>query len=321
VKLIHGDSLQMLKTLESESVQCCVTSPPYWGLRDYGVEGQLGLEKTPDEYVQKLVAIFREVKRVLKKDGTLWLNLGDSYAGGGRGGIGNASTLQGGQRNQNESRAEKVSVSKLGDGLKAKDLVGIPWLVAFALRADGWYLRSDIIWAKPNVMPESARDRPTRSHEYVFLLTKSPIYLYNGDAIKEPLSAASAARYKHGFKDKKTGTTKGLRVCGEAQPRGEVVPQVTLKTPTGRSKRSVWIVTTQAFKGAHFATFPPKLIRPCVLAGSRAGDTVLDPFNGAGTTGLVATQLRRKYIGIDINEKYLEMTRTRLNEVQLEMFA
>lgn len=320
-----GDALTVLKTLPSESVQMCCSSPPYWGLRDYGAEGQLGLEKTPDEYVANMVAVFREVRRVLRDDGTLWLNLGDSYAGSWSG---NSMRPDGGQQREGSPGFQSKLVDGryrgrngvVPSGMKPKDLVGIPWMTALALREDGWWLRSDIIWNKPNCMPSSVKDRPTTNHEYIFLLAKSASYFYDHDAIKEPLSAASAGRYRHGFKDKKTGTTKGLRVSGEAQPRGDAVPIVKLEVPSGRTKRTVWTVTTKAFKGAHFATFPPKLITPCILAGSRPGDTVLDPFNGAGTTGLVALQHGRQYVGIDINPEYLEMTRKRLGEVQLELF-
>ncbi len=321
--ILTGDAITMLCGLESESVQMCCTSPPYWGLRDYGVDGQLGLEKTPDEYVANMVAVFREVRRVLRKDGTLWLNLGDSYAQGGSGGCSSASTLTGGggryrEGSKLENMAAKSTARKAPAGLKSKDLVGIPWMVAFALRADGWYLRSDIIWHKPNPMPESIKDRPTKSHEYIFLLAKSGTYFYDSDAIKDPAKPESAAKYRHAFGGQKTealieankdGIGRRTGVSGKREPSLE------------RNKRSVWTVTSQPFKGAHFATFPPKLIRPCILAGSRAGDTVLDPFNGAGTTGLVALSHRRKYIGIEINPEYVAMTQRRLSEIQLEAFV
>ncbi len=311
VKLLHGDALAMLKTLDTETVQTCVTSPPYWGLRDYGAEGQLGLEATPDEYVAKLVEIFREVRRVLAKDGTLWLNLGDSYAGGGRGGIGDASTLGGTGRNQNESRGANRG---LAHGLKPKDLVGIPWMVAFALRADGWWLRSDIIWSKPNPMPESVRDRPTKAHEYIFLLAKSEKYYYDALSVKEPHATGHR-------KDKWQGRKYDGKGPAEDDGRRNGNVREYRLNPEGRNNRSVWNVTTSPYKGAHFATYPPKLIRPCILAGSRPGDLVLDPFNGAGTTGLVALELRRDYVGIDVNADYLALTRKRLAKVQQDLFV
>lgn len=302
--LLCGDSLQVLRGLDSESVQCCVTSPPYWGLRDYGAEGQFGLEKTPDEYVAKLVAVFAEVKRVLKNDGTLWLVLGDSYAGGSRGGIGGASTLEGGFQSQNQSRAERVARAKVAPGLKPKDLVGIPWLVAFALRSDGWWLRSEIIWHKPSCMPFSGTDRPTTAHESIFLLAKSSRYFYDAAAIEESVTWKGGPKNKSPVK-RSLGAPQNVHKIGARETK---------------NKRSVWKVSLQPYKGAHFATYPPKLIRPCILAGSRPGDTILDPFNGAGTTGLVAIGLGREYIGIDINPEYLELTRKRLAEVPVELF-
>jgi DNA modification methylase len=297
--------MQVLKTLPDESVQCCVTSPPYWGLRDYGSPDQLGLEKTPDEYVQNLVAVFREVKRVLKKDGTLWLNLGDSYNAGRNGGH------AGGGNGLSRTTIGPQRSGVNAPGLKPKDLVGVPWLVAFALRADGWYLRSEIIWHKRNPMPSSVTDRPTTSHEHIFLLAKSSRYYYDADAIKEQATHPEGpgnirpTRRPPGEPDGEDGNIRGrLHKIG---PRLD------------RNKRTVWSLSSQPYKLAHFATYPPKLIRPCILAGSRPGDTVLDPFNGAGTTGLVAMQLRRKYIGIDVNAEYLDLTRNRLAEVQQEI--
>lgn len=319
LRLIHGDALESLRGLSDETVQCCVTSPPYWGLRDYGAEGQLGLEATPDEYVSKLVAVFREVRRVLKKDGTLWLNLGDSYAGswGAQGKDSNPGLNSAGLISARQVAAAARKKSGAGtipaSGLKPKDLVGIPWSVAFALRRDGWWLRSDIIWSKPNCMPSSVSDRPTTSHEYMFLLAKSERYFYDADAIKEPAKEPAGPgniRPTRGVPGERNGTNANLRgSLHKIGPRLE------------RNRRSVWTVTTSPFKGAHFATYPPKLIRPCILAGSRPGDTVLDPFNGAGTTGLVAMQLRRAYVGIDVNADYLAMTRERLAEVQQELFV
>ncbi len=276
--------------METASAQTCITSPPYWGLRDYGVEGQLGLEATPDEYVAKLVDVFREVRRVLSDDGTCWLNMGDSYTSGNR---------------ASRSKDAKLGAREMEErpptpgGLKAKDLVGIPWLVAFALRDDGWFLRSDIIWEKPSAMPESVADRPSNSHEHIFLLAKSAHYYYDADAIREPITSERAASRKA----KKSGVGhSALRPNGAAYDG----------TGTSRNRRSVWSVAAQPFLGAHFAVFPPKLIEPCVLAGSREGDTVLDPFAGSGTTGMVALRHNRNFIGIELNPEYAEMARKRI---------
>ena len=265
IKILQGNCLDVLKDLPERSVNTCITSPPYWGLRDYGKGEQLGLEDTPEEFAENLVNVFREVKRVLRDDGTVWLNLGDSYSSGGRTTTTN-QTLRG-------DKDYGVTRPKPSEGIKPKDLVGIPWRVAFALQADGWYLRQDIIWHKPNPMPESVRDRCTKSHEYIFLLSKNVKYYFDNESIKE---------------DSKTSTVK-------------------------RSKRSVWTVTTKPFKGAHFATFPPDLIEPCVLAGCPEGGTVLDPFGGAGTTGLVAEQNNRDSILIELNPDYIEIAKKRLN--------
>lgn len=285
-----ADALKELRQIPDETVQTCVTSPPYWGLRDYGVEDQLGLEKTPGEYVAKMVEIFREVKRVLRNNGTLWLILGDSYSG---------------------SRT----------GLKPKDLIGIPWMVAFALQSDGWYLRSDIIWAKPNPMPESITDRPTRSHEYIFLLTKSPKYYYNAQAIKEPSKnpqddVPRLESQKTENKSNPTSKQNGLRPRKSDKQRGHSPRHagfndrwnLMTKEEQGalmRNKRDVWAVATKPYGGAHFAVFPPALIIPCILAGSQTGDCVLDPFAGSGTTLEVAKRLGRDYIGIELNSKYV----------------
>lgn len=275
MKIYTGDALAVLRKMTAASVQTCVTSPPYWGLRDYGVKGQIGLEKTPGEYVEKLVTVFREVRRVLKDDGTLWLNLGDSYAGGGP---------HHGAKNTGKSATNRGSITGIDRlpiaGLKSKDLVGIPWRVAFALQSDGWYLRSDIIWAKPNPMPESVRDRPTKAHEYLFLLSKSPRYYYDADAIREPC------------------------VDGMRMPK-------KWNNPKGKNKRTVWTITPKPYRGAHFATFPPQLIEPCILAGAPAGGVVLDPFSGAGTTAIVAEQHGRRAIGIELNPAYVELTAKR----------
>ena len=298
-KIIVGDCLEVLRTLPDCSVQTCITSPPYWGLRDYGHDGQLGLERTPEEYVANMVAVFREVRRVLADDGTLWLNLGDSYAA-------NRSYQVTDNKHTDVGNNGGMSVP---DGLKPKDLVGIPWRVAFALQADGWWLRQDIIWHKPNPMPESVTDRCTKAHEYIFLMTKSARYYYDAEAVAEPLARPEEADRKtpavFGGRDKFEEAKKQSRLHSGNEYTG---------TESGtRNKRSVWTVASQAFTGAHFATFPPALIEPCVLAGSREGDTVLDPFNGAGTTGLVALGRSRHYIGIEINPKYAAMAQARID--------
>ena len=301
---IQGDCMAGLASLKAESVQTCVTSPPYWGLRDYGKPGQLGLEKSPQEYVANLVRVFREVRRVLKKDGTLWLNLGDCYATGG-GAVGKSPG--GGKQGENWNLRGKMTPPNRMPiiGLKPKDLVGIPWRVAFALQEDGWYLRQDIIWNKPNPMPESVRDRCTKAHEYIFLLSKSPKYFYDVDAIKEPAVCGSRGSEFH------TGKT-GAHQLGRSQkvrpskPKGSFIAkgeplagQLPFRAVVEmRNRRSVWTVPTKPFKGAHFATFPPELIEPCILAGAPRGGVVLDPFSGAGTTGLVALKNGRRFLGI-----------------------
>jgi len=311
-----GDVKDVLRKWVAQGVrvQTCVTSPPYWGLRNYGVAGQLGLESTPQEYAQRMVEVFRLVRDLLAEDGTLWLNLGDSYGAVG------------------------------GAGLKPKNLIGIPWRIAFALQADGWYLRQDIIWHKPNPMPESVLDRCTKAHEYVFLLAKNPKYYYNADAIMEPISASFANDSRH-----KTGGTlrnekEGYAAAGAQNPKGphRLFGKGNAKTFRGggaytrgrsfdnsnlaareshgnapnetglRNKRSVWTITTKPFKGAHFATFPPGLVEPCILAGSRPGDTVLDPFAGSGTTGMVAAQHGRHYRLIELNPEYCKLIDQRL---------
>jgi len=246
-----------LQKLPSESVQCIVTSPPYWGLRDYGIEGQIGLEENLQQYINKLVAVFAEARRVLKRDGVLWLNIGDGYTSGNRG--------YRAPDKKNTARAMSVRPDT-PEGLKAKDLLGIPWRLALALQADGWYLRDDIIWNKPNAMPESVKDRPTRSHEYIFMLTKKEKYYYDNQAVKE----------------------------------------------NGRNRRTVWNVNTMPFPEAHFATFPPALIRPCILSSSHIDDFVLDPFFGSGTVGVVCKELNRLFVGIELNDEYIKIAKARL---------
>jgi site-specific DNA-methyltransferase (cytosine-N4-specific) len=260
----QGDALEIMKRLPSEICRTAVTSPPYWGLRDYDDPRQIGSEEKVEEYIERLVEIFRELKRVLTQDGTLWLNVGDSYTSGGR--------TRRAPDKKNRARAMDYR-APTPEGLKPKELVGIPWRLAMALQADGWYLRSDIIWHKPNPLPESVKDRPTRAHEYIFLISKSEQYYYDYQAVQE------------------RGIDKKLR-----------------------NKRSVWSVNTKPFNGAHFATFPPDLITPCILAGSAPGDTVIDPFFGSGTTGLVAFSYGRPFIGIEIKSEYIGVARKRLNE-------
>ena len=313
--ILTGDALQMLKTLPDESVQCCITSPPYWGLRSYldaddiqkGLE--LGAEKTPEEYVSRLVEVFREVRRVLRDDGTLWLNLGDSYAGSGKGLYADGNCYLSEKSAKQKSNVGAIGVrigTQEGDaghthgvvpppGLKPKDLVGIPWRVAFALQADGWWLRQDIIWAKLNPMPESVTDRCTKSHEYIFLLTKSARYYYDAEAVKE-VSQHPGVIHRVANPGKNHD---------ESQPF-DTRPKVDWTTPATRNLRDVWTVPTRGFSGAHFATFPPEIPERCIKAGSKAGDTILDPFAGSGTTLEVAKRLGRDFIGIELNEKYVK---------------
>ena len=288
--------------VDDESIDCVVTSPPYWGLRDYGVDEQIGLESTTEKYVENMVNVFREIKRVLKSSGTVWLNLGDSYIGTGHKGDYTDTKYKEGRNGQTVAINNKVA------GYKSKDLVGIPWMVAFALRADGWYLRSDIIWNKPNPMPESVKDRPTKSHEYIFLLTKSPTYYYDADAIREPLDTPL---HKPGNK-----TAYGVVMRDDF---GNDDMDRVWGNPEGRNKRSVWTVNTHPYPDAHFATFPEKLVEPCILAGSPLGGTVLDPFVGSGTTLAVAQRLGRNGIGTDISSEYLALASKSLEKVALPM--
>ncbi len=306
--------------------QTCVTSPPYFGLRDYGVAGQLGAEKTPDEYVAAMVETFRAVKNVLADDGTLWLNLGDSYAGSwGAQSRGNTteeakSNLEGtSMLSARQILSHPLGQSGTGSlkntpGLKNKDLIGIPWRVALALQADGWYLRQDIIWAKPNPMPESVRDRCTKSHEYIFLMSKSPKYYFDSAAISEPVAEASLARLKgSGGKNAFRGQGHMRDGAGPANRDGREMKEIGAGLT--RNRRSVWTVTTKPFKGAHFATFPPDLIEPCILAGSRPGDIVLDPFMGSGTTAGVALKHGRQYLGCELNPEYGALHEARIKKI------
>lgn len=294
MQIITGKAAETLRLLPVCCCSTCVTSPPYYGLRNYGKDGQIGLEETPEEYTRRLVEVFREVRRVLKDDGTLWLNIGDSYA------------------------------TKAAGAVKRKDLNGIPWLLAFALRSDGWHLRADIIWHKPNTMPESAKDRPTRAHEYIFLLSKSPDYFYNAEAIKEPAAGFPGSENLNARRRGNSRTFRGGNAYTHnqaAENSASVERESHGLTPneTGkRNRRTVWTVATRPYKGAHFATFPEELARPCILAGSRPGDTVLDPFCGSGTTGAVAIQEGRDFIGIDINPEYIKLSEQRLREAAQE---
>ena len=356
-EIIQGDCLEKLKELPDRSVNCCVTSPPYYGLRDYGtgqwiggdpncphkrttkqsvrtitghaqeelignvgdaiyktvcplcgavrVDKQIGLEETPEEYVEKLVAVFHEVKRVLKDDGTLWLNLGDSYN------VSSSNVSHGGPKQQTNKGSFAGNIQrKYSEYCKPKDLIGIPWMVAFALRADGWYLRQDIIWRKPNPMPESVKDRCTKSHEYIFLMSKKPTYYFDNEAIQEPAVCAE---------DKRGGCGRipydGKRINGKDTLAQQSFVLITEK----RNKRDVWDITTKAVKEAHFATYPEELVRPCILAGCPIGGTVLDPFFGSGTTGRVAESLNREYIGIELNPEYIEIEHRRLDNVQMSL--
>jgi DNA modification methylase len=289
------------------------------GLRDYGVDGQIGLEETPDAYVEKLVAVFREVRRVLKDDGVLWLNIGDSYAREG-GKHSNQPRHWDGRESDPGAMHHTRHVDNLGGAFKAKDLIGIPWRVAFALQADGWYLRQDIIWAKPNPMPESVTDRCTKSHEYIFLLTKSARYYYDNEAVKERQAESSAERALYGWNGRNDDGSNGARTGAgirKMKESGMSMGEAGLIPLDGmRNKRSVWSITTKPYKEAHFATFPEEIPRTCILAGSKKGDTILDPFSGAGTTGVVAEKLNRKYIGIELNPQYTKMSEDRIYNVQ-----
>ncbi len=298
-QIINMDVMQKPWPISDGSVNCCVTSPPYWGLRDYGTDRQIGLENSPEEYVEKMVEVFREVRRVLRKDGVVWLNLGDSYYNYRPGGV--SQIKQTIAKNDGAVVLESSKRNRIINGLKEKDLVGIPWRVAFALQADGWWLRQDIIWSKPNPIPESVKDRCTRSHEYIFLLTKSKRYWYDSEAIKEPFVTEPGK-----LRDKRNENygSSCLSSFGAGLRTGY--------GKNGRNKHSVWRVATQPFRGAHFATFPPKLIEPCILAGCPVNGVVLDPFGGSGTTGMVAKILNRNYILLELNPKYVEIARERI---------
>lgn len=314
LKVLVGDCKKKLKKIPDASVQMCVTSPPYYGLRDYGNDAQIGLEKTPEEYIQSLVEVFREVRRTLKDDGVLWLNIGDSYYNYRPGSMEDYPAHSfGGERTASKKRGmpSDTTKTKRGQklkGYKEKDLIGIPWMLAFALRNDGWYLRQDIIWQKLSPMPESVRDRCTRSHEYVFLLTKKPKYFFDNEAIKTPVKQDWGTRNRKDGKYHNEGT--GL------QPHSGLE-----KTYSKANKRSVWTLASQPFKGAHFAVYPPDLIKPCILAGSREGDTILDPFGGSGTSGAVAVFLNRNAILCELNPEFASLVSRRVDDVAEKYLA
>jgi DNA modification methylase len=335
-----GDCLEILRQMPDGIVQTCVTSPPYFGLRDYkGGTAEIGKEKTPDEFVAALVAVFREVCRVLRDDGTLWLNIGDSYASNlASGGV---RVPRSGDRIPGTHQSTPAGKYARPPGLKAKDLIGIPWMLAFALRADGWYLRQEIIWAKPNPMPESVADRCTKSHESIFLLAKSEKYYFDAGAIKEPAAPSSIQRWSQDLEqqagsDRVPGKSNGnMKAVGGARSKRDSFARTTategvpgaqsqhradredVSYSETRNKRNVWTVATTPYKGAHFATFPVALIEPCILAGTPAGGVVIDPFFGSGTTGQVAQQLGRKFIGCELNQDYKALQDERLRQPSL----
>jgi len=298
INILQGNCIETLQKLDDKSINTCITSPPYWGLRNYNnEEKQLGMEDTPEEFVDNLVKVFREVKRVLRDDGTVWLNLGDSYSSGGR-----TTTTNQSLRGDKDYGVTRPKPSK---GIKPKDLIGIPWRVALALQKDGWYLRQDIIWHKPNPMPESVKDRCTKAHEYIFLLSKNVKYYCDMELIREPIKESNK-----GFIMARARTAQGA-LGGKNKHNME---RRNYKEIKGANKRSVWTVTTKPFKGAHFATFPMDLIEPCVLAGCPEGGTVLDPFGGSGTTGIVAVNHNRHAVLCELNQEYIDLAKKRIGE-------
>jgi len=300
-----GDCREIMRRWKEQGVkaQTCVTSPPYYGLRDYGHDGQIGLEETPEQYIAAMVEVFRCVRDVLEDDGTLWLNIGDSYCGTGDKG----NWVD--PKNPNGRNGQAVSKTKKIAGYKSKDLIGIPWMLAFALRADGWYLRQDIIWHKTNPMPESVQDRCTKAHEYIFLLSKSQKYHYDHESIKEPLKGEPEVR------DKNAEGYQADYAKGDRFSKGERV----FGADGMANKRSVWTVPTKPYKGAHFAVFPPELIEPCIMAGAPRGGIVLDPFMGSGTTAQVAQNLGRKYLGCELNKEYAPLQAERTQQFSLDV--
>lgn len=323
-RIITGDALTELIDLPSKSVNCIVTSPPYYNLRDYGVFGQIGLEETPGEYIEHLITIFRQAYRVLKDDGTLWVNIGDSYSGSKRGRTVKGEHCSAGKISKNStgqlSGNIKYTVPDPESNLKQKDLIGIPWMLAFALRNDGWYLRQDIIWQKPNAMPESVKDRCTRSHEYIFLLSKSRTYYFDYEAILEPrvgdnnvFPAGSNGTLRPNSRRRGSGNKKRKpRPSADILNIGSMCGNVPYTGMSDlRNKRDIWTIPTRGYKGAHFATFPPDLVEPCILAGCPVGGTVLDFFSGSGTVGVIAQKLGREFILIDLNPQYTDISRVR----------
>ena len=311
VRILVGDCLERLRTLPEESVHCVVTSPPYWGLRDYGVAGAIGLEPTFEEHLGTLVTVFREVRRVLRSDGTLWLNYGDSYSSGDR-----STYRSGASDNKGHLVQNGLARPKTPSGLKPKDLVMMPARVALALQADGWWLRSEIVWHKPNPMPESVRDRPTSAHEKLYLLTKSARYFYDAEAVRVACSPNTHARRKDRERVPRKGSDTYDRRAGTWKEKRTVAEQAEI----GANLRNVWTTPTHAYPDAHFATFPPKLVEPCIKAGCPVGGVVLDPFGGSGTVGLVASRLGRDAILIELNPEYAEMAERRIHE-DAPMFA
>lgn len=307
-RILCGDALEMLRTLPDNSVHCCVTSPPYYALRDYGVDGQIGREDTPAQYVARLTDVFSEVRRVLRPSGTLWLNIADTYAGKGNQGDSVDPKYPNGRTGQT------VAINRRVEGCKAKDMIGIPWMLAFALRDSGWYLRSDIIWMKANPMPESCKDRPSRCYEHVFLLTKSRSYYYDAAAIAEPVAESTPMRMRRKFgKNKYSAGIPGQahQHLNDYRPNGYAEEDI----PLLRNKRDVWQINSVPYKGAHFAAYPPKLVETCLLAGCPQDGIVLDPFLGSGTTAAVAKQMGRHYIGIELNPDYCEVAKQRIGGV------
>ena len=309
-----GNALSILQQLPSESVQMCVTSPPYYGLRDYGVNGQIGIESSPSEYTEVLVAVFQEVRRILKPDGTLWLNIGDSYAGSGKGAWSKPIEKRPSSKQVYHCKSDdrNATMPKRWKNIKAKDLLGIPWLLAFSLRDDGWYLRSDVIWQKPNCLPEAVKDRPTKSYEHLFLLAKQANYYYDRTAIMEPIAKSTFPRNKRAVAENKhTGDVPGQSIQTILQPRS------SMGNSGMRNKRDVWNISTNGYRAnGHYAVFPEKLVEPCILAGCPAGGVVLDPFFGSGTVGVVCRRLGRQYIGIELNHKYCVLAQARIDKVK-----
>ena len=313
--ILVGDVREVLPTLDASSIHCVVTSPPYWGLRDYGVDGQIGLEGDIDDYLSTMVEVFRGIWRVLREDGTLWLNLGDAYAGVHSKGKNDIPRSEQGDgkglfvvAGGSQDHYFSTDICRpVPSGLKPKDLCGIPWRVAFALQADGWYLRSDIIWSKPNPMPESVTDRPTKAHEYVFLLTKSRKYYYDSDSVREV-----GQGYGRSERFRSTGYENNSSRDNGKSRDGDKGGGRNRRDDSGRNKRSVWEIPTQPYPDAHFATFPEALVAPCIEAGSREGGTVLDPFAGSGTTGVVCRKLGREFVGVELNQEYADLANTRI---------